>query len=52
MLDILVPWILPAHLALTWTMVGLIWTVQCVRCPIVAHVGREAFDGNHRRYLQ
>ena len=50
--EFLVPWILPAHLASTWAMVGLIWTVQCVQYPLLAHVGREVFAGYHRRYLR
>lgn len=31
------------HLAATWSMVGLIWFVQCVHYPLFDHVGKEQF---------
>lgn len=40
------------HLAATWALVGLIWTIQLVHYPLFAQVGREAFVGYHRRHTR
>jgi hypothetical protein len=39
--------LLLVHLALTWAMVGLIWTVQLVQYPSFAHVGAAEFAHFH-----
>lgn len=36
--------ILTAHLVSSFTLVGLIWTVQVVHYPLMALVGREGFS--------
>jgi hypothetical protein len=38
------------HVAVTWALVGLIWTVQTVQYPLFAKVGAEAFPVYHRRH--
>ena len=35
------------HFAATWTLVGLIWTMQLVHYPLFAHVGRHTFTACH-----
>ncbi len=40
------------HLAATWALVGLIWTIQVVHYPLFAQVGREAFAAYHRRHTR
>lgn len=37
------PILILAHTAATWYMVGLIWMVQIVHYPLMAHVGRDQF---------
>lgn len=39
--------LLLVHLALTWALVGLIWTVQLVQYPSFAYVGAAEFSGFH-----
>lgn len=42
------------HAAVTWAMVGLIWTVQIVVYPALADVPAESFpryEGNHQRRM-
>ncbi|MFT6364052.1 MAG: hypothetical protein ACJAZ8_002475, partial [Planctomycetota bacterium] len=36
------------HLALTWALVGLIWTVQLVQYPSFALVGEAEFAAYHK----
>ena len=38
------------HAAVTWTLVGLIWTVQLVHYPLFAGVGRSEFRRYHERH--
>ena len=37
-------WLL-AHLAVTWAMVGVIWTVQLLQYPLMARVPADGFIG-------
>ena len=39
------------HLAATWYMVGLIWFVQRVHYPLMAHVPGAAYEEYHRRHV-
>lgn len=44
-------WVL-AHLAVTWAMVGIIWTIQLLQYPLMAKVpaaGFVAFEQAHQR---
>jgi hypothetical protein len=44
--------VLLAHVASTWTMVGLIWFVQIVHYPLYAQVGSDrfaAYEAAHNR---
>ena len=50
--EFLAPWILPAHFASTWAMVGILWMVQIVQYPLFAQVGSGSFDAFHARYLR
>ncbi len=38
------------HFAVTWALVGLIWTVQLVHYPLFAQVGSESFRRFHQRH--
>ena len=42
--------LLLAHLALTWALVGLIWTVQLVKYPSFALVGPGQFAAYHKQH--
>lgn len=44
--------VLLSHVATTWTLVGLIWTIQCVHYPMFRWVGREAFARCHAAHTQ
>lgn len=35
------------NLALTWALIGLIWTIQVVHYPLFVQVGAEGFPGYH-----
>lgn len=39
--------LLLTHLACTWALVGLIWTIQVVHYPLFARVGPEGFTRYH-----
>lgn len=39
------------HFAVTWALVGLIWTVQVVHYPLFREVGRDGFVGYHQRHM-
>ena len=44
--------LLAAHLAVTWAMVGFIWTIQTLHYPLMALVPAEAFpdfEAQHQR---
>ncbi|MEO0661525.1 MAG: hypothetical protein AAFZ87_08310 [Planctomycetota bacterium] len=45
------PWPLVAHAAVTWALVGLIWTIHVVHYPMFAHVG-DAFERVHERHMR
>ena len=45
-------WLLPVHYAVTWALVGLIWTIQMVHYPLFAQVGPEHFVAYHRRHTR
>ncbi len=38
------------HLALTWALVGMIWTVQLVQYPSFAFVGKAEFAAYHKHH--
>jgi hypothetical protein len=39
------------HLAITWSLVGLIWLVQVVHYPLLKIVGQESFVAYHERHM-
>ncbi len=39
------------HCAVTWALVGLIWTIQVVHYPLLQAVGREGFVAYHARHM-
>jgi len=39
------------HFAVTWALVGLIWTIQAVHYPLFKDVGRENFIDYHERHM-
>jgi hypothetical protein len=39
------------HLAITWALVGLIWTIQVVHYPLMKDVGQEKFVAYHDRHM-
>lgn len=41
-----------SHLAATWALIGLIWTIQLVHYPLFAQVGRETFVAYHQRHTR
>ena len=45
-------WLLPVHYAVTWALVGLIWTIQMVHYPLFAQVGPAHFVAYHRRHTR
>ena len=45
-------WLLPVHYAVTWALVGLIWTIQMVHYPLFAQVGPTHFVAYHRRHTR
>ena len=42
--------ILLIHTAVTWALVGLIWTIQLVQYPGFAHVGPAQFSSFHEHH--
>ena len=40
------------HAAITWVLVGLIWTIQVVHYPLMAYVGPSAYADYQRRHMQ
>jgi hypothetical protein len=50
--EALVPLAVPVHTAATLAMFGLIWMVQIVHYPLMAHVGRADFRAWHDRHLR
>lgn len=44
-------WVFLIHLASTFFLCGLIWTVQIVNYPLFADVGVETFGGYHQAHL-
>lgn len=43
--------LLVIHLAVTWALVGLIWTIQVVHYPLLKKVGQEEFIAYHDRHM-
>lgn len=39
------------HFAVTWALVGLIWTIQVVHYPLFRGVGREGFIAYHADHM-
>jgi hypothetical protein len=44
--------LLVIHSAVTWALVGLIWTIQAVHYPLLRDVGREGFVAYHTRHMK
>jgi hypothetical protein len=44
--------LLMIHFAVTWLMVGIIWTVQVVHYPLMAHTGPEHSARYQRLHVQ
>lgn len=45
-------WILLAHAASTWALVGLIWFVQIVHYPLLGGVGERQFPSYEQRHCR
>ena len=43
--------LLVIHFAVTWALVGLIWTIQAVHYPLLKEVGQEGFIAYHERHM-
>jgi hypothetical protein len=43
--------LLVIHFAVTWALVGLIWTIQAVHYPLLKDVGQEGFIVYHQRHM-
>lgn len=43
--------LLLSHGAVTWSLVGLIWTIQVVHYPLFREVGPERFIAYHQRHM-
>jgi len=43
--------LLIVHLAITWALVGLIWTIQIVHYPLLKNVGPHEFVPYHHRHM-
>jgi hypothetical protein len=39
------------HAAITWALLGLIWTIQVVHYPLLENVGRREFVAYHGRHM-
>jgi hypothetical protein len=39
------------HAAVTWALLGLIWTIQAVHYPLFEDVGRQEFPACHQRHM-
>jgi hypothetical protein len=39
------------HFAVTWALIGLIWTIQGVHYPLLKNVGQEGFVAYHARHV-
>ena len=46
------PWLLLAHLGVTWGMTGLIWFVQVVHYPLLGRLGEAYFLPYHRQHCE
>ena len=45
------PWIWTVHLAVTWFLVGLIWTIHTLHYPLFAAATRD-FHDYHQRHMR
>jgi hypothetical protein len=45
-----ISWMMTVHCAVTWMLVGLIWTIQAVHYPLFENVGEPDFRAYHRRH--
>lgn len=43
--------VLVFHIAVTWALLGLIWTIQVVHYPLLKHVGQNEFFSYHQRHM-
>lgn len=44
------PWLLALHVAVTWALIGLIWTIHVVHYPLFASVG-TGFRAYHESHM-
>lgn len=44
--------LLLGHLAITWSLIGLIWLIQVVHYPLFAQVGTAAFPNYEAMHIQ
>ena len=50
-MDSIASFALIAHVAVTWALVGMVWTVQVVHYPLFRHVGKSNFPAYHARHV-
>lgn len=43
--------LLVAHFAISWALVGLIWTIQVVHYPLLKDIGSSEFVAYHARHM-
>lgn len=43
--------LLVIHAAITWALIGLIWTIQVVHYPLFKNVGHHEFVAYHERHM-
>ncbi|XZE35216.1 hypothetical protein SH501x_000704 [Pirellulaceae bacterium SH501] len=51
MMEQIIEWILLAHAAFTFIMVGLIWFVQIVHYPLLASIDESSFSSYEKRHV-
>ncbi len=44
--------LLVIHAAVSWALLGLIWTIQVVHYPLFKEVGKESFIAYHERHMR
>lgn len=50
-LEVMTHELLLLHVAITWALVGLIWTIQIVHYPLFEQVGEDSFVTYHARHM-
>jgi hypothetical protein len=43
--------LLVLHVAITWALLGLIWTIQVLHYPLFEKVGRDEFTAYHEQHM-